>query len=258
MIRNILFQAAYWLISILFALTAVPLLVLPSRRPLMGWIRQYTKSMVRALHHIAGVRVEIRGRDNIPTGPAIIAAKHQSWGDGIIMFSEFHDLAFVTGNHLEKLPLLGPILRKMGAIIVDNCGGAYARARLLDKELKRAKEEDRAILIYPEGHLSKVGTRHPYKKGVFHMYTAYDRPCVPVATNLGLFWPEQSWRLKPGTAIVEFLPPIVPGMEKSAFMARLEETIEARSLALLPASLPGGAATGLSPQGVEPVQAEAA
>ena len=66
------------------------------------------------------------------------------------------------------------------------------------------------------------------------MYTAYEKPVVPVATNLGLFWPGQSWNLRPGEAVIEFLDPIEPGLDKSAFMALLEERIETASLALLP------------------------
>lgn len=233
MIRSILFQVAYWLTSIVFALTAAPLLLLPSRRPMMAWIRTYTRLMRFWMRWIAGVRIVVTGKENLPAGPCIIAAKHQSWGDGIVMFAEFDDLAFVTGDHLEKFPLVGGILRKMGAIIVDNCGGAYARARLVDTELKRAAKEQRRILIYPEGHLSPVGARHRYRRGVYHMYAAYNCPAVPVATNLGLYWPQQSWRLTPGVATVEFLAPIEPGEAKDAFMKRLEQAIETRSLALL-------------------------
>lgn len=233
MIRSIVFQLAYWLTSAFFAITALPLLALPSRSPLMGWIRLYTKTMVFWMRWIAGVKIVVRGRENIPDGPCIIAAKHQSWGDGIVMFSEMSDLAFVTGDHLERYPLLGGILRKMGAIIVDNCGGAVARARLVDTELKKAAADNRRILIYPEGHLSPVGERHRYRRGVYHMYDAYGCPALPVATNLGLCWPQQNWRLRPGEAVIEFLPPIAPGMEKAAFMETLEDMIETRSLELL-------------------------
>lgn len=233
MLRNILFQIAYWILSAFFALIATPMLLLPSRKPIMAWIGAYTRAMRFAMRRIAGVRVVIRGREHLPEGPSIVAAKHQSWGDGIVMFAEIDDLAFVTGDHLEKFPLLGGILRKMGAIVVDNCGGARARAALVSTELDRAAAEERKILIYPEGHLSPVGERHRYKSGVFHMYRNYHRPCVPVATNLGLRWPEQSWRLSPGEAVVEFLPAIPPGLAKEEFMARLETAIETRSLELL-------------------------
>lgn len=243
--RNILFQAAYWATSAFFALTSVPLLLIPSRRPTVAWIRLYARTMTFFMRTIAGVRIAVRGRERLPEGPCIIAAKHQSWGDGFAMMAALPDVAFVTGDHLEKFPLLGGILRKLGAIVVDNCGGAYARARLVDVELKRAQEENRRILIYPEGHLAPVGERYRYRRGVYHMYAAYGRPAVPVATNLGLYWPQQSWRLTPGEAVIEFLDPIPPGLEKEEFMARLEAAVEKRSLELvgraassLPAPLP--------------------
>lgn len=238
--RNIAFQATYWITSVICVLGAVPLMLIPNRRPLMFWILTYTKTMCFWMRWIAGVRIIVRGREKVPEGPCIIAAKHQSWGDGFAMFSQFQDLAFVTGDHLEKFPLVGGVLRKMGAIVVDNCGGAFARARLVDDELNKAKALNRRILIYPEGHLSPVGQQHRYKKGVYHMYQAYGCAAVPVATNLGLRWPQQSWRLTPGDAVIEFLDPIEPGLDKKTFMARLETVIEERSLALLGASLPQG------------------
>jgi len=233
MIRNILFQIVYWTTSIFFGLTAALFLLIPSRKPLMLWILLYTRIMCFWMRWVAGVKIVTRGKERLPEGPCIIAAKHQSWGDGFAMFSQFYDLSFVTGDHLEKFPLVGGILRKMGAIVVDNCGGAYARARLVDTELKKAQSANRRILIYPEGHLSPVGQRHRYRRGVYHMYAAYGCPAVPVATNLGLFWPEQDWKLKPGEAVLEFLEPIEPGLGKEEFMARLERAIETRSLELL-------------------------
>ncbi|GGD12819.1 lysophospholipid acyltransferase family protein [Aquisalinus flavus] len=232
--RSILFQLAYWLTSIFFALFAVPLLLVPHRGPLMLWILLYTRTMCFWMEHVAGIRIEVTGRERLPDGPCIIAAKHQSWGDGFIMFSQFHDLAFVTGDHLEKFPLVGGILKKMGAIVVNNCGGPAERGRLLDTAMKQAREDGRRILIYPEGHLSKIGERHRYRKGVYHMYRDYDVPVVPVATNLGLCWPQQSGKVTPGIASVEFLEPIAPGMAKDDFMLLLESRIETRSLELLP------------------------
>lgn len=241
MIRNIAFLTLYWLTSIFFAVLAAPLMLLPARTPTSRWIRLYTQTMRFWLRHVAGVRVTVRGRENLPEGPCIIAAKHQSWGDGIVMFAEMGDLAFVTGDHLEKFPLIGGILRKLGAIVVDNCGGAFARAALVDTELKRAAAENRRILIYPEGHLSPVGEKHRYRRGVYHMYRSYGCPAVPVATDLGLYWPQQSWRLSPGEATVEFLPALAPGLDKEDFMARLEQAVETRSLELLGDARPQGA-----------------
>lgn len=240
-LRSIVFQVAYWLTTSFFAILSLPLLLIPSRKPLMLWILGYTRTMCFWMRWIGGIKIIIRGREYIPDGPCIVASKHQSWGDGFVMFSQFFDLAFVTGNHLEKFPLVGGILKKMGAIVVDNCGGAYARAKLVDEDMARARRQNRRILIYPEGHLSPVGQRHRYRRGVYHMYTAYNCPTVPVATNLGLFWPQQNWRLTSGEAVIEFLEPIEPGMKKDDFMIHLEDTIERHSLALLGEHTPSSA-----------------
>lgn len=232
-LRSFAFRATYWVASAFFAITALPLLLIPGRKALMGWIRVYTKVMVWSMRHIGGIKVRVTGQQNLPAGPCIIAAKHQSWGDGFVMFSSVPDLAFVTGDHLMRYPLLGPILKKMGAIVVDNCGGAAARGRLMAEELDKARHNGRPILIYPEGHLAPVGTQHRYRKGVFHLYEKYGVPVVPVATDLGLRWPQQEKRLQPGPCSVEFLPAIDPGLEKGEFMEKLEGMIETRSRALL-------------------------
>lgn len=232
--RSILFRICYWVFSIFFGITSLPLLLIPWRKPLMLWILLYTRVMTWCMHYIAGIKISVTGHEHLPDGPCIIAAKHQSWGDGFVMFSQFYDLAFVTGDHLEKFPLLGGILHKMGAIVVDNCGGAKSRSALMSDAMIKARKEGRRILIYPEGHLSAIGERHRYRKGVWHMYRQFDCPVIPVATNLGLFWPQQSTKLNPGHAKIEFLEPIAPGLDKQDFMERLEHVIETRSLSLLP------------------------
>ena len=113
-----LFRIAYLVTSITAGLLALPLLLWPGRGPLMSLMRLYSRVMVFWMKTIAGITLEIRGKEHVPDGACIIAAKHQSWGDGYSLFSQFHDLAFVTGDHLEKIPAVGWILRKMDAFVV--------------------------------------------------------------------------------------------------------------------------------------------
>lgn len=200
----------------------------------MSWLRLYSRIMIFWMLKIVGIKLEVRGKHFVPTGACIIAAKHQSWGDGYSMFSQFHDLAFVAGDHLEKIPFVGWILKKMDAVVVAQCGGAESRKSMMDKEMARARENARRIFIYPEGRLTEVGYYAPYKKGVYHMYESFNCPVVPVSTNLGLFWPQDKWNLKAGNAVLEFHEPIQPGLSKVDFMHQLEEIIESGSLALLP------------------------
>ena len=226
--RAALFFAAYWIVTVFFALFCLLLAALPGKRPL-GWgLWLYGSSMVAALRYVAGIRIEIRGRENIPAEPAVIAAKHQSWGDGFAILSAVEHLGFVAGDHLMKFPLVGPILRKAGAIVLSSKGGEAAQT-VLNGGIARMKSERRHVLIFPEGHLAAPGCQHRYRSGVWHLYTRLDRPCVPVATNLGLAWDRQSYRKTKGTVKIEFLPPIETGLDKDSFMTRLEREIETRT-----------------------------
>jgi len=230
--RSLTFNAAYWTLSILYTLAAAFAALAPGRRAVQWIIRRYVKRMVQAMGGLAGIRVEARGKHRLPDGAFIIAAKHQSWGDGFSVYDQFDDLAFVTGDHLEKFPLLGTVLQKLGAIVVNNCGGHEAR-KALAQSAAMAHRDGRKILIYPEGNLAKVGEKFRYRTGVWHMYRDFDMPVVPLATNLGLFWPQEEFRKTPGTATIEFLDPIPTGLGKAEFMARLEAAIETRTAELV-------------------------
>jgi len=230
--RSLAFNVAYWILSVLYTLAAAFAALAPGRQAVQWIIRRYVKRMVQAMRALAGIRIEARGKERLPTGAFIIAAKHQSWGDGFSVYDQFDDLAFVTGDHLEKFPLLGTVLQKLGAIVVNNCGGHEAR-KALAQSAALAHQQGRKILIYPEGNLAKVGEKFRYRTGVWHMYRDFDMPVVPLATNLGLFWPQEDFRKTPGTATIEFLEPIPTGLPKAEFMARLEEAVEARTAELV-------------------------
>lgn len=231
--RGILFTVTYYLLSIVYVLVSLPFLALPGRGPVSFIIRSYTRAMNLNLRFIGGISKEVRGRENLPDGAFVIAAKHQSWGDGYMIYPEVKNLAFVTGDHLEKFPLVGGILRKLGAIVIDTCGGGDSKAESLREGMETARKEGRRVLIYPEGHLAPVDYHFRYKPGVWHMAEAMGVPVVPVATNIGLFWKQQETRKTPGRAIIAFLEPIPPGLPKDEFMARLTDVVETRTAALV-------------------------
>ena len=230
--RSFTFNVAYWVLSIGYGLTAAFTALAPGRRATTWVIRRYVRRMVQAMALFAGITLQVRGKERLPQGAFIVASKHQSWGDGFATYDQFDDLAFVTGDHLEKFPLLGTVLRKLGAIVVNSCGGHSARAALKERAAD-AHREGRKILIYPEGHLAKVGEKFRYRSGVWHMYRDFDMPVVPLATNLGVFWPQEEFRKTPGLATLEFLDPIPTGLPKDEFLARLEAAVEGRTAELI-------------------------
>ncbi|KCZ56003.1 lysophospholipid acyltransferase family protein [Hyphomonas chukchiensis] len=237
--RGFLFTVTYYLLSVLYVLVSLPFLALPGRSPVRIIIRSYTRAMNWNLRIFGGIRKQVRGRDRLPEGAFVIAAKHQSWGDGYLIYPEVNNLAFVTGDHLEKFPLVGGILRKLGAIVIDTCGGGERKAESLREGMETARNEGRRVLIYPEGHLAPVDYHFRYKPGVWHMAEAMGVPVVPVATNIGLFWRQQETQKTPGTATIEFLEPIPPGLTKDEFMARLTDAVETRTAELV-AEVRGG------------------
>lgn len=230
--RSFVFAIAYWGLSVAYALAAAVAALLPGRGATSWIIRRYVKRMVQAMRLFAGIRIEVQGRERLPSGAFILASKHQSWGDGFALYDQFDDLAFVTGDHLEKFPLLGTVLRKLGAIVVNNCGGHEAR-KSLQQRAAEAHRDGRRILIFPEGNLARVGEKFRYRSGVWHMARDFDLPVVPVATNLGLFWPQEDFRKRPGVATLAFLAPIDPGLPKAEFLERLEAAIEDRTAELV-------------------------
>jgi 1-acyl-sn-glycerol-3-phosphate acyltransferase len=58
------------------------------------------------------------------------------------------------------------------------------------------------------------------------LYHDTGQACVPAATNVGQFWPRTGILRKPGLAVVEFLPPIAPGLDNQTFMEKIETQIE--------------------------------
>lgn len=233
MIRGLLFTGVYYVLSFIYVIASLPFLALPGRGPVTAIIRSYTRAINIALHWVGGIKKDVRGRDRLPDGAFILAPKHASWGDGFMIYPEVKNLAFVTGDHLERFPLVGGILRKLGAIVIDTCGGGDRKAASLAEGMTRAREDGRRVLIYPEGHLAPVGHHFRYKPGVWHMQKAMDVPIVPVATNLNCFWQQEEILKKPGTAVIEFLDPIPAGLPKEEALARLTEAVERRSAELI-------------------------
>ncbi len=231
--RSLLFNIFFYSVTFIYAIVCVILSILPGRLIMMASLRRYTRLMVWGMRVIAGIHVDVTGHENIPKeGAVILASKHQSYGDGFVIFSQFFDLSFVTGDHLEKFWLIKVILAKMNAVVIDSCGGVDAREKMANTS-KTVREQGRRIVIFPEGHLSEVGTQHRYRKGVWHLYDDFGCPVIPVANTLGQRWNQMDWKKYPGKAHIEFLEPIAPGLGKDDFMTILEQRIETRSIELL-------------------------
>jgi 1-acyl-sn-glycerol-3-phosphate acyltransferase len=136
----------------------------------------------------------------------------------------------VLKRQLLHIPFYGWYLWKACAIPIERSAGASA-LRKMTTAAKAALAEGRPILIFPEGTRKKPGAPPDYKPGVAGLYGMLNVPCVPVALNSGAYW--TGFTKRPGTIVLEFLEPIPAGLKRGAFMALLEQRIEAATVALL-------------------------
>lgn len=235
-LRSLAFNLAFGAISVVCTLAAAVAALRPGSGPVRRAVTRYVRAMLWAMRVIAGIQVEVRGRERLPPGDYILAPKHASYGDGFSIYTQVDDLAFVTGDHLERFPLFKTVLAKLGAVVVRRCGGPEARRDLL-RSTALAHAHGRKLLIYPEGALAPVGVHYPYKAGVYHMARQFNLPVVPVASNLGVFWPQEKWTKRPGRAVIELLDPITPDQPRQTFLAELTRRVEERTAELVAEAL---------------------
>ncbi|WP_417742179.1 lysophospholipid acyltransferase family protein [Salipiger sp.] len=186
------------------------------------WVRWSARWMV-------GLKTEVRGTP--PQGEVIIASKHQSFLDIILIFGAVPAGKFIMKRELLWAPVLGQYAMRIGCVPVNRGKRGAAISRML-RDVKRGAVEPGQLIIYPQGTRVAPGVKAPYKVGAALLYQQTGQPCVPAATNVGLFWPRKGIYRKPGLAVVEFLPVIEPGLSKQAFLGRLEQEIEIASEAL--------------------------
>ena len=229
-----------WLLSLVFviqmylAMAVLAVVFAPwalfSRRGAYMAMHSYCAWVIFTVRLLCGLRCEVRGTP--PTGEAIIAAKHQSFLDIILIFHAVPAGKFIMKRELMYAPFLGQYALRIGCVPV-NRGKRGAAITKMKADVAAGSAEPGQLIIYPQGTRVAPGATKPYKVGTGLLYEQLGQPCVPVAANVGVFWPKRGILRKPGLAVVEFLDPIAPGLAIPDFMTRLETAVESNSNRLM-------------------------
>ncbi len=224
-LRSLVFNFQMYVAMAVLALFYAPF-VLTSRDWAFRAVHAYCNWVRWTAGWMIGLRSEVRGE--IPTEECLIAAKHQSFFDIILIVSVVPRPKFIMKKELVRAPFVGWYARQIGCIPVDRGkrGGAVQKM-LADVETGRLRPGQ--LIIYPQGTRVAAGVSRPYKVGTAVLYRQLAQPCYPAATNVGVFWPRSGVLRRPGLAVVEFLPPIPPGRPQEAFLADLERQVESAS-----------------------------
>ncbi|MSO92416.1 MAG: 1-acyl-sn-glycerol-3-phosphate acyltransferase [Rhodospirillales bacterium] len=226
-LRSLAFNLFFFGLTTAMLFTMWVFLVLP-RRATQWIVRVWTRGVWWGLRHIVGLDYEVRGREHIPPGAVLLASKHQSTWDTAVFYLLFDDPCYVLKSELFQIPVWGWYARKARMIGVDRKGRTRALRKMV-QDCVAALDRGRALIIFPEGTRTAPGERRRYQPGIAAVYAQANAPVVPVAVNSGVFWGRRSFIKRPGTVVLEFLPPIAPGLSREDFMTALETSIEGAS-----------------------------
>lgn len=235
-LRSVLFVVQMYLAMPVMALWFTPLALL-RREAAYDAVHAYCRWVRFSARWMVGLHTEVRGA--VPQGEVLVASKHQSFLDIILLVSVLPRPKFIMKKELLWAPVLGWYAKRIGCVPVDRGKRGQAIGKMVE-DVKAGRALPGQLIIYPQGTRVAPGVARPYKIGTGVLYDQLGQPCVPAATNVGVFWPRTGIYRKPGLAVVEFLDPMPAGLPIEAFMAALEERVEAASNRLMAeAGFPG-------------------
>ena len=233
-------NAIQWVRSLLFLMVIYPMMVvfavgfmpwaLFSRKGALTAAHTWCAFTLWAARWMVGMKTEVRGTP--PTGEVLVIGKHQSFLDIIMIYHAVPRGRFIMKKEILYTPIVGQYGLKIGCIPVDR-GKKGAAIRKMIADVAAGRDDPGQLIIFPQGTRVPPRESRPYKIGSGVLYSEFAQRVVPVAVNVGMFWPGHKILRRPGTAIIEFLEPIEAGLPINDFMEILEERIETGSNALM-------------------------
>jgi 1-acyl-sn-glycerol-3-phosphate acyltransferase len=224
--RSVLFHilAYTWITCSVIFFT--PLFILPVKH-LSKLPKLWAGAVLWLAEKILGITYIIKGVENLKNKNEIISSKHQSAWEIFFFCFILEAPAAVLKEELLRIPLFNLFLKKFKMIPVRRNNKNKGANDFITKS-QIALKEGRQILIFPEGTRVAPGAESKIYSGIFRMYSALNVDVVPVRLNSGEFWPRRSYIKTPGEIVVEFMPAIKPGMNRTDFMLMLNDKMGIR------------------------------
>jgi 1-acyl-sn-glycerol-3-phosphate acyltransferase len=224
--RSLLYAALFYPATLLWVLAGIVASRF-GRRPTLAVVLSWADMHQWLAENILGIRARVEG--TIPSGPHLIAVKHQSMFETTEMMRITQLPVIVVKRELADFPLFGFMTRRYGVIPVERSAGAKA-LRALVEEGKEAVAGGRSVLIYPEGTRVPVGQTPRLKSGFAGLYRALGLPVVPVAVDSGRLW-GRGLIHHSGTVTFKVGETIPAGLKRDEIEERVHGAINAFELA---------------------------
>jgi 1-acyl-sn-glycerol-3-phosphate acyltransferase len=225
LLRSLLFNFFLYLGIISIFLIALPTLFLPVKFTLLcgKLLGHYVILIIKV---ILSTKVEILGVNNIPKNEKyFVASAHQSMFETFALQAVLDYPVFILKKELLSIPIFGWYLKKIKSIEIVRDTTTKDNLSFFDKVALIVKNENRPLLIFPQGTRIKTEERIPFKKGVGRIYETLNISCVPIALNSGNVWPKKGIIKNPGKITISLLPSIKPGLTRDEFIKKLENSI---------------------------------
>jgi 1-acyl-sn-glycerol-3-phosphate acyltransferase len=231
-LRSVLFYLGLGVVTPLFALPLLAAWPLPFRIR-EGIARGWCHTVLAWLRLTCGIRHRVEGLANLPPGPAVILAKHQSAWETIAFRTVFPaHLSWVLKRVLFRIPFYGWSLKALEEIGIDR-GSAREALRQVATKGEAHLADGRWVVIFPEGTRMPPGEAGKYAQGGARLAVTAGAPVVPVALNSGRCWPKSDWRKYPGTITLRIGPTMgTEGLSAAEVNRRVRDWIEAQQAEL--------------------------
>jgi 1-acyl-sn-glycerol-3-phosphate acyltransferase len=183
---------------------------------------------------MAGEKVIVEGRENIPPGVCLFAANHTSNADAPAIVGAIpRRIAILGRKSLFDIPVVGTAFRLAKFVPVDRENRDAALASV--KQAVEYIREGFSFLVYPEGTRSPDGRLRRFKKGSFAIAIEAGIPIVPVAcAGAHRIMKKNSLIVRPGRVTVRFGMPI----DASAYTIEQRDELAQRVHEAVAAQLP--------------------
>lgn len=195
----------------------------------------WTRFCIWLADKLLGIRYQVKGKENLPDGPAILLSKHQSTWE-TLFYPGFmpRELCYVFKRELLMLPFFGWGIGLLKMIHIDRKKGHNAFEEVVEQGREKLAQ-GRWIIMFPEGTRIPVGEKGRYKSGGPRLAIRTGAPVVPIAVNAGECWPRNAFIKKPGLVTVSIGKPIATeGRTPEEVVRDVENWIEAEMRVISP------------------------
>ena len=205
----LIFIVAYFFYSLLFVLRKDIMCIIGRKDKAQKYIHLKAKGWAKNAIMMTGSSVTIIGKENIPEGPVLIVANHQSNFDIMTLLSTIDKpLGFIAKKELGKVPFLSYWMKAIGCVFIDR-DNPREGLKAIGVGIEKLKN-GHSLVVFPEGTRSRDGKLGEFKAGSFRLATKSRVPVLPIALQgTGMVYEMNSHHLGSSKIVMKILPPII-------------------------------------------------